>query len=199
MNYEVSIRSEVKAFASHMEAKLRENDHKGGWGDCDFGYLVKRLDEESAELRSAVSALKTALSDADAPPELVRMVKEAVRNEAADVANFAMMIADNAGGAHHVTPADLERYREMKREAILSGRLTQEELERYRGLKSEAYDARESLHPVHMGHYIERLEGFVAQFEADYQDIRPLTAPVHYVVHHAGGRRVNPSGEEEGT
>ena len=29
------MREEVKWFAEQMENKLQENDHKGGWQDCD--------------------------------------------------------------------------------------------------------------------------------------------------------------------
>ncbi|MGE7271378.1 hypothetical protein ACQKK5_07950 [Brevibacillus panacihumi] len=67
------IRSEVTWFAEEMEKKLRENDHKGGWEDCDILWLYGRLLEEVDELAAAEG------------DDIVR--------EAADVANFAMMIA----------------------------------------------------------------------------------------------------------
>ena len=65
-----------------MEAKLRENDHKGGWQGDTATSLLKRLREETDEVEQALMAWE---------PELVL-------REAADVANFAMMIADNRGG-----------------------------------------------------------------------------------------------------
>ena len=74
----MKIRKEVMWFARRMELKLRENDHKDHWTGCDFEYLFRRLMEESTELHAAF------LDDQI--------------DEAADVANFAMMIADNARG-----------------------------------------------------------------------------------------------------
>lgn len=75
------LRPEVLAFAHAMERKLRANDHKGGWQNESFTYLLRRLRREVDEL----SVL---------PP------KEEWNNildEAADVGNFAMMIADVCG------------------------------------------------------------------------------------------------------
>ena len=34
-----NVREQVLWFAEQMEAKLQENDHKGGWSNCDFPYL----------------------------------------------------------------------------------------------------------------------------------------------------------------
>ena len=66
-------------FAIAMETKLRANAHKGGWQNCTMAYLTRRLGQEAGELRRAIAR--------NAPS------KEVVA-EAADVANFAMMIAD---------------------------------------------------------------------------------------------------------
>lgn len=74
----IGARPVVLWFAAEMEAKLRENDHKGGWSECTVGYLVERLREETVELEMAL----------DAKPF------DVVIREAADVANFAMMLAD---------------------------------------------------------------------------------------------------------
>ena len=65
-----------------MERILRENDDKGGWGNASWRFLLGRLDEE-------VSELKAAFERCD------RNLRELI-HEAVDVANFAMMIADNA-------------------------------------------------------------------------------------------------------
>lgn len=72
-------RPEVEAFADAMEAKLRANDHKRGWRECNLQYLSMRLTQEREELRQAI--------ERDATPQ-------EILDEAADVANFAMMIAD---------------------------------------------------------------------------------------------------------
>lgn len=75
----LALRQSVATFAQAMEEKLRENDHKGGWRACDMQYLSMRLTQEREELRRAVE----------------RGDSEEVLREAADVANFCMMIADN--------------------------------------------------------------------------------------------------------
>lgn len=79
-------RSIVEKFSEVMLRKLNENDDKGGWEECSYEYLIKRLGEEVAEL-AAITPMGFGKSDRH------RMLAE----EAADVANFAMMIADNAG------------------------------------------------------------------------------------------------------
>lgn len=70
----------VDWFAGRMAVKLLNNRHKAHWSEADTGYLLDRLVQEVMELRQAID-META---------------EDVINECADVANFAMMIADNA-------------------------------------------------------------------------------------------------------
>lgn len=82
------LRPEVRAFAEAMEAKLRENDHKGGWKDDAASRLLRRLEEELDELRLAL--YNGSLNGDD--------WRSIVLREAADVGNFAMMLADVAGG-----------------------------------------------------------------------------------------------------
>ncbi|MCM3141688.1 hypothetical protein [Brevibacillus sp. MER 51] len=77
-------REQVRWFAGQMEAKLQENDHKGGWEKCQFPFLYRRLIEEVQELRVTYDDQSKSLED---------MIRES-----ADVANFAMMIADKARG-----------------------------------------------------------------------------------------------------
>lgn len=82
----------VNAFADEMEAKLEQNRHKGdreGWSSDAPLELMRRLKEEARELEAALRWPRALPSDAD---------KQRIREEAADVANFAMMIADVAGG-----------------------------------------------------------------------------------------------------
>lgn len=81
-------RPEVLAFACVMERKLRLNDHKGGWTKDHPRSLITRIIEETRELeRVAVGAW--ARSSAASSLEVV--------DEAADVGNFAMMVADRLG------------------------------------------------------------------------------------------------------
>lgn len=72
------VRDSVLAFACDMERRLRANDHKGGWQDCGLFQLHDRLFDEWRELFVAIRT------------------EENIVGEAADVANFAMMIADLA-------------------------------------------------------------------------------------------------------
>ncbi len=70
----------VIRFVDVMLEKLDENRHKGHWRDMSQKWLLNRLRQETGELRRAVEGGNAT--------EIAR--------EAADVANFAMMIADNA-------------------------------------------------------------------------------------------------------
>lgn len=76
---DLKLRPEVEKFSATMECVLRDNDHKGGWDDCDLSWLYKRLKEEVEELGEV----------------LLSGDERAITKEAADVANFAMMIASN--------------------------------------------------------------------------------------------------------
>ena len=79
-------RQEVKWFAERMERKLKKNDYKGdgtSWRQGKLDPLLKRLKEETKELENEIYCLSI-----DNQEEII--------NEAADIANFAMMIADNA-------------------------------------------------------------------------------------------------------
>lgn len=80
-----------------METKLLENDHKGHWRNCDFDYLEKRIREELAELATVLMQYQIASLS---PTELTRTryLGEKAKREAADVANFAMMVADRLRG-----------------------------------------------------------------------------------------------------
>jgi NTP pyrophosphatase (non-canonical NTP hydrolase) len=69
-----------------MEERLRANDHKGGWDNCEPEWLLTRLRQEVEELAAEIAKGGTRSFDADR-----------LRLEAADVGNFAMMIADVLG------------------------------------------------------------------------------------------------------
>ena len=80
-------RDEVMRFAYWMERKLKMNDHKGGWEDMTPAELSTRCMDELTELRLKImEASQEGLS---------KQLCEMIRDEAADVANFAMMVAEN--------------------------------------------------------------------------------------------------------
>lgn len=84
----------VLAFAIRMEAKLEKNRHKGdreGWIKDDPEDLISRLKQELVDLETEV--------EHRIEPGVVGVGSvESIAGEAADVANFAMMIADVCGG-----------------------------------------------------------------------------------------------------
>ncbi|GED69409.1 hypothetical protein BRE01_31110 [Brevibacillus reuszeri] len=82
-----NVREPVLWFAEQMELKLQENDHKGGWENCGIFWLRGRLLEEANELSGVMYAGHNSESGLDL---------ENIIREASDVANFAMMIADQA-------------------------------------------------------------------------------------------------------
>lgn len=79
------MREQVQWFAKQMEAKLINNDFKGGWDDCDLFVLIEKLEDEVAELKSSFFDYLNINAES---PDII--------SEAADVANFSMMIADIA-------------------------------------------------------------------------------------------------------
>ena len=79
------IRPALRAFAQDMEARLRANDHKSGWLHDHDPHLLKRLEKNLAKLTRALE---------DAALLKQNGCHEAISREAADVANFAMMLAD---------------------------------------------------------------------------------------------------------
>ena len=74
------MRPEILAFAKAMEYKLKKNDHKSGWKDCDLIFLENKLKEELREFQTAFDNQSNRLL-----------------NEGADVANIIMMICDVLG------------------------------------------------------------------------------------------------------
>jgi NTP pyrophosphatase (non-canonical NTP hydrolase) len=79
----------LRVFLNLMYAKLRENDHKGDW------LYTSNLHELWACLEREIEELAEALTSGLSSKE--------VADEAADVANFAMMIADFVGGLREDT------------------------------------------------------------------------------------------------
>lgn len=85
----MSLRASVRRFAHIQNVVLNKskNRSKGGWKDCSFDYLIKRLKEEVKELESSIKKITK-----DTAPD--------IDSECADVANFAMMISDNFNRLH---------------------------------------------------------------------------------------------------
>ncbi len=83
--------SPVLRFAEKMQDELDNNSHKSGYSGCPMHYLIKRLKQETAELAKAI--------------ELNKPIEKVI-SECADVANFAMMIANNY--ENDLTEKDME-------------------------------------------------------------------------------------------
>ena len=82
-----ALRKPLARFVGVMEYRLRQHDDdrgRRGWSKDSAFDLVRRLKEELLELEAGL------IGDAAFVGEYV----ERIENEAADVANFAMMIAD---------------------------------------------------------------------------------------------------------
>ena len=86
----VTPRPVVQRFALLMEEVLRANDHKPGWEEDEHGDLMTRLEQETTELRELISAHPWDVPSRHLPDE----VRQRILREAADVANFALMVAD---------------------------------------------------------------------------------------------------------
>jgi NTP pyrophosphatase (non-canonical NTP hydrolase) len=83
-------RSVVMWFAGLMEGKLRQHDDRPGWrGESDH-YLLEMLKEELDELACEIQ------SEGGGTEWDIIMRQVRIQQEAADVANMAMMLADNA-------------------------------------------------------------------------------------------------------
>ena len=80
---------DIRLFADEMEKKLKANDHKLGWLGEDVEWLFIRLKEEVKELGYILK--KSGAMECNYPN--CRDIPNII-SEAADVANFAMMIAD---------------------------------------------------------------------------------------------------------
>ncbi len=100
----IELRPEVQAFAEAMELKLRQNDHKGGWKREGHRWLLLRAHEELTELFKFAEA--KASNDTNSMMESISPsggwrgapdLRPKILQECTDVANFAMMIADNSG------------------------------------------------------------------------------------------------------
>lgn len=89
-----TVRPEVIWFANKMEEKLALNDHKGGWKACDVDMLIDRMQEEIDELKDAWWKRKNDWGRSAGEGFMFVPTNEDLIKECADVANFAMMVAD---------------------------------------------------------------------------------------------------------
>jgi hypothetical protein len=76
-------RKPLMKFAFDMEKQLKVNDHKKGWGSEHYEFLMRELTKNYSHLIQELQKL-----DRD---------KHKITIRAANIANFAMMIADNEG------------------------------------------------------------------------------------------------------
>lgn len=97
------LRDPLAVFAVEMETQLRANDHKPGWKNDDPWTLLARLHQEAEELGAA-------MEEGASPEEIAR--------EAADIANFAMMIADVYGGLERDSMVVLQMRYGISNEAL---------------------------------------------------------------------------------
>ena len=91
---EVKVRPQLLWFSEIMETKLKKNDNKGGWDNCEIDWLISRLKEEVKEIEDAWLIKKNDFGRSAGEGFLLCPSSEDIQNECADVANFAMMIAD---------------------------------------------------------------------------------------------------------
>lgn len=92
-SFNLPVRKEVAAFALLMEEVLKANDHKGDWKEASMDELLYLVDGELTEVSEAIDPYEEALSAG----EDTTLVSKHLGKEAADIANYAMMIADNSG------------------------------------------------------------------------------------------------------
>ena len=91
----MKIRTEVKEFSEIMEYKLKENDSKGGWSECEIDWLIERMEGEIDELKNALWKRRNDWGRSVSEGFIFVASDEDIQKECADIANFAMMIADN--------------------------------------------------------------------------------------------------------
>lgn len=80
-------RESVFWFSGEMEKVLSANDHKIGWSDCSDIYLYESIQHEMLELFEVLKPLEDDWRKKVKSKEIIK--------ECCDIANFAMMIADN--------------------------------------------------------------------------------------------------------
>ena len=84
-------RQQIKDFTISMEYVLAQNDYRGGWEGEDYSCLMNRVAANLKEMR------RLFWKGARTPDRQGTLMKKAT-----DIANFAMMIYDNAGNARNL-------------------------------------------------------------------------------------------------
>lgn len=87
------LRPEVQRFAEEMEKQLQTLKHKGVWKKCTATFLLKEIQKNYNALGFPVF-----VAQVHTLPLLYPEDKENILRRATNIANFAMMIADNWGG-----------------------------------------------------------------------------------------------------
>lgn len=96
-----AVRPSVAWFATKMEEKLAINDHKGGWKKCEIDWLIERIEAELEELKHVYGFRKADWGRSVGEGiQFVDISNEAIISECADIANFAMMVADKFDDEH---------------------------------------------------------------------------------------------------
>ncbi|MFD3261884.1 hypothetical protein ACE3MQ_25110 [Paenibacillus lentus] len=85
-------RPEVRWFADRMEAKLKENDYKRGWDHDRYSFFLKKIESRLHDLSSAVANVMC-WNERD---DLTSREVDRLIDSAANLANYAMMIANKA-------------------------------------------------------------------------------------------------------
>lgn len=99
----ISLRPEVLKFAKEMERQLQANEHKGHWRNCTYSFLLEELDKNIENLKYLNENRGGNLVE-------IRENMRAAIIRCANIANFAMMFADNCGGLNMVDKPLLTSY-----------------------------------------------------------------------------------------
>lgn len=124
----------VTLFADAMEGALRRNDAKGGWEDDDPEWLLGRLKQETRELETELVRFENA---SDSQKTSIKVLWEA-----ADVANFAMMIADRTHGLGGSARAERVKHADEPSPTV-------EAVKEFLGIEPRTVNAREQM-DVHL-------------------------------------------------
>jgi NTP pyrophosphatase (non-canonical NTP hydrolase) len=97
-----SFNRSVRTLTLAMRRKFIENMDKGGWADIGWGFGIKRLNHEVGELAEACAVPIKGPRD-----------WQAIIDESADVANFALFLATRAAHEDYVNRSLIKRTEEV--------------------------------------------------------------------------------------